>query len=121
LARDREHIEVGNDQFGSPTYARDLANGMAALMEANARGVFHVRNRGTASWYDLAKKACELMEFDTRVVPVDSSQFPRLASRPANSTLSTQKFSQVTGSLMPPWQISLKEYLRFYTQQKRLS
>ncbi|MEA2101036.1 MAG: dTDP-4-dehydrorhamnose reductase [Thermodesulfobacteriota bacterium] len=119
LARDREHIEVVNDQFGSPTYARDLANGIAALMEVNARGVFHVSNRGIASWYDLAKKACELMEFNTRVVPVDSGQFPRPAARPANSTLSTQRFSQATGSLLPPWQISLKAYLRFYIQQKR--
>ena len=61
------------------------------------------------------------MELDTKVVPVATSEFPRPAPRPKNSLLSTKKFTDVTGKLMPVWQISLQHYIKEYLFEHRQS
>jgi len=112
LARERASIDVVNDQFGSPTYARDLAKAIRLLVEGEARGIFHVCNRGKASWFDLAKKTVELAGLATQVNPVTTENFPRPARRPVNSVLSTIKFTDATGKLMPIWPAALQDYLQ---------
>ena len=119
IARNHEKIRVVNDQWGSPTYAKDLARAIMMLVELNARGTYHLCNRGRATWYDLAKKAVEYAELNTEVIPVSSQEFPRPAKRPANSILSTKKFTDITGKLMPLWQISLEKYVQEYLMQSR--
>jgi dTDP-4-dehydrorhamnose reductase len=112
LARERGSIDVVNDQFGSPTYSSDLSKAIRLLIENDARGIFHVCNRGKTSWFEFAKKAVELCLIPASVNPVSTEGFPRPAKRPANSILSTKKFTRLTGRLMPPWQIALQEYLK---------
>ncbi len=112
LAKERGSIDVVNDQFGSPTYSKDLSKAIRLLIENDARGIFHVCNRGKTSWFEFAKKAVELCLIPASINPVTTEKFPRPAKRPANSILSTKKFTEVTGRLMPPWQIALQEYLK---------
>jgi dTDP-4-dehydrorhamnose reductase len=112
LAKERGSIDVVNDQFGSPTYSKDLSKAIRLLIENDSRGIFHVCNRGKASWFDLAKKAIELSLVSATVNPVSTDKFPRPARRPAKSILSTKKFTQTTGKIMPPWQIAIQEYLK---------
>ncbi len=112
LAAVRGSINVVNDQFGSPTYSKDLSKAVRLLIENNARGIFHVCNRGKASWFELAQKAVKLSMVSATVNPVSTDEFPRPARRPAKSILSTKKFTQTTGKIMPPWQIALQEYLK---------
>ena len=112
LAQERGSIDVVNDQFGSPTYSKDLSKAIRILLEHEARGIFHVCNRGNASWFELAQKTIELSLFSAVVNPVTTNNFTRPARRPANSILSTKKFTQTTGKIMPPWQIALQEYLK---------
>ncbi|HQO79662.1 MAG TPA: dTDP-4-dehydrorhamnose reductase [Deltaproteobacteria bacterium] len=119
IAQQQDAISVVNDQWGSPTYARDLARAIRALLECDARGIFHVRNRGKATWFDLAKRAIELVGLSTHVIPVGTKDFPRPARRPANGILSTRRFARETGRLMPAWQISLKSYIKEYLQEQR--
>jgi len=111
-AKKGETLRVVNDQRGSPTYSKDLAKAIRYLIECNAQGIFHVCNRGSATWFDLAKKAVELSGLDTEVIPVGTESFPRPAKRPASSVLSTKRFSELTQRVMPPWQISLKDYIK---------
>ena len=54
LAEQGHDLRVVDDQKGSPTYALDLARGLAALLQNNARGVVHLVNSGEATWWDLA-------------------------------------------------------------------
>lgn len=115
-AQINESLRVVNDQWGSPTFASDLARAMAQLLDADARGVYHVCNRGKATWFDLAKKAIEIVGLGTKVIPVSTDEFPRPAKRPPYSILSTKKFSEKTGKLMPLWQTSLENYIHEYLQ-----
>jgi len=121
IATQRDSINVVNDQWGSPTYSKDLAKALRRLIDCDAMGIYHVCNRGRATWYDLAKKAIELAELGTTVVPVDTSEFPRPAPRPKNSILTTRKFTDTTGKLMPVWQISLQHYIKEYLFEYRQS
>ena len=115
-AQMKELLHVVNDQWGSPTFAPDLAKAVALLMEVDARGIFHVCNRGKATWYDLACKAIEYVGLGTKVEPVDTSAFPRPAQRPLYSILSTRKFTEKTGKVMPLWQTSLETHVRDFLQ-----
>jgi dTDP-4-dehydrorhamnose reductase len=112
LSKEHSSIDVVNDQFGSPTYSKDLSKAIRLLIENDARGIFHVCNRGKTSWFEFAKKAIELSLITATVNPVTTDKFPRPAKRPVNSTLSTKKFTELTGRIMPPWQIALQEYLK---------
>jgi len=115
LARAKETgvLRVVNDQVGSPTYTTDLAAAVRILLEGNHRGVFHVTNRGTCSWYDFAAKIVELAGMTSvKIDPISSGDLDRKARRPAYSVLSTQKFSETTGKTLRFWQVALEDYLK---------
>ncbi|HPC48439.1 MAG TPA: dTDP-4-dehydrorhamnose reductase, partial [Deltaproteobacteria bacterium] len=120
-ARTKDRLEVVNDQRGCPTFAVDLARALCLLVEMDARGVFHVVNRGSATWYDLACRAVDLAGLGTPVFPVASSAFLRRAQRPLYSVLSSSKFTRYAGKVMPPWQTSLGEYVREYMKIRPVS
>jgi len=112
LARERESLEVVNDQVGSPTYAADLAQAILYLVEVDAVGTFHFCNEGTCSWYDFACAIVRQSNLPAAVRPVGSDKFPRPARRPAWSVLDTAKYRQTTGLSIRPWQDALADYLR---------
>jgi len=112
-ARKPSTLEVVEDQVGSPTYTRDLAAAVDLLLQKNARGVFHVTNRGTCSWYQFAVQILKEAGFDNiNVVPIPSDRLQRPAQRPAYSVLSSRKFMNATGKAMQPWQLALQDYLK---------
>jgi dTDP-4-dehydrorhamnose reductase len=105
-------LTVVDDQIGSPTHTKDLAAAVDLLIKQNAKGIFHITNRGSCSWYQFALKILQeagIHEID--VTPIKSDQLQRPARRPAYSVLSMQKFIQTTGKTMQPWQLGLQDYL----------
>lgn len=108
-------IEVVDDQVGSPTYTKDLAAAVDLLIEQRAKGIFHVTNRGNCNWYQFAVRILQEACFDNiQVKPIKTTELQRPAMRPAYSILSNQKFIQVTGKTLQPWQLALQEYLQSY-------
>ena len=116
LAETRDTLGVVNDQFGRPTWTRTLAEFMVYLVDTKqAFGYYHLSNDATedTTWFDFAAEI--LKDTNTKVLPVDSSQFPAKAKRPFNSTMSLDK-AKATGFVIPTWQEALKE---FYKQGKK--
>jgi len=111
LARERESLEVVNDQVGSPTYAADLAQAILHLVEVDAVGIFHFCNEGICSWYDFAGAIVRQSNLPVDVRPVGSDRFPRAARRPAWSVLDTGKYQKATRQTIRPWQEALADYL----------
>lgn len=115
LAKERESLNVVDDQIGSPTNARDLALFILEnLDKINWEGtkVFHFTNEGICSWYDLAKMICSIKELDCKINPIPSTQYPTPAKRPLYSVLSkedTRSYFQVE---VPYWIDTLKYCLR---------
>lgn len=110
LAATRPSISVVNDQRGSPTFTSDLASALVQLCQKNAQGIVHVTSSGACSWYEFAKEIVRMSGLATTVEPVTTAQFPRPASRPANSVLSPASL-HAYGIEMPPWQDALRRYL----------
>jgi dTDP-4-dehydrorhamnose reductase len=111
LARSRPELAVVNDQRGSPTWTRDLAGAIWALMKTDARGIVHAAGRGACSWFEFASEIVKQSGLATRVRPITSSALGRSAKRPANSVLDTTRLKQLTGFEFPRWQDSLAGFL----------
>ncbi|MDD3190179.1 MAG: dTDP-4-dehydrorhamnose reductase [Candidatus Pacebacteria bacterium] len=106
LASEGKDLKVVNDQFGSPTYAKDLACRVRDMIEENREsGVYHVTNSNTCNWYDFALKIFEMTGFNPNVQAVKTEEFAAAAKRPTYSMLINTK--------LPPLR-SYEEALRAY-------
>jgi len=110
LADTRPEIKVVNDQRGSPTYTRDLADAIMKLCHANARGIVHCTNSGDCTWYDFAAEIVRQAGKTTRVRPTSSDEFVRPAERPKFSVLSPVTLNAY-GIVTRAWQETIPEYL----------
>ncbi|PKN06602.1 MAG: hypothetical protein CVU72_03675 [Deltaproteobacteria bacterium HGW-Deltaproteobacteria-7] len=117
-ARTTGKLTVVDDQTGSPTCTRDLAAATELLVDKNARGIFHVTNRGNCTWYDFAKKILKEARLDTvELLPMKTTELKRAAKRPAYSVLSAKKFVTTTGKSMQPWQLAFSDYYKLITSR----
>ncbi len=115
-AREKDVLTVVNDQVGSPTYTLDLSHAIALLIERKARGIFHVANSDSCTWYDYARTILELSGIEgVKVVPISSKELAYPAVRPAYSVLDTEKLKRETGLTLRPWVEALKGYLSSYS------
>jgi len=110
--RDPAALRVVDDQFGSPTYSGDLAPGILGLVEAGARGLYHLANRGVATWWDVARECLDQGGYpDVAIERVRTSEFPRPAPRPAYSALDCTKAERI-GVRLQGWRDAVGAYLR---------
>jgi dTDP-4-dehydrorhamnose reductase len=125
LAREQTKLQVVNDQVGSPTWARALAEITTGVLAqaVTARGVkmdylheksglYHVTAAGTVSWFGFAQailaRAGAIIDGKMPVLePVPTSAYPRPARRPANSRLDNSKFAAAFGLIPPGWDAML--------------
>ena len=112
LGHDRDELKIVNDQWGSPTFAREVVENSWTLIQAGQQGTFHITSEGLTSWYDFARAIFEMEGIDVAVKPVSSELFPTKAPRPRFSKLNTSKLSGISGSRMRPWRDSLSDMLR---------
>lgn len=111
LGAERDTLNVVCDQYGSPTYTKDLARLLCDMALSDKYGTYHATNEGFCSWADFA---CEIMHkagLNARIVPIPSSDYPAKAKRPMNSRLSKQKLIENGFSPLPDWQDALSRYL----------
>ena len=111
LAGERDELTVVDDQVGSPTWTRDLALAIKALIEKGCSGTYHAANSGVISWNGFAKEIFRLAGLDVTVAPMTTAELDRPAPRPLYSTLDCTKLAQDTGFTPQPWQEALKRYL----------
>ncbi len=110
-AREKGEISVVNDQWMSPTWTGDVAKMILALLEKNAPpGIYHAVNSSVATWYDLAKYACEVVGIKTKIIPISSDYYPVVAKRPQYSALDNMKICKLLGKI-PDWQQAVKNYM----------
>ncbi len=106
LGAERDVLEVKDDEFISPTYAADLAEGIVGVIEGGHYGLYHLTNSGSCSWHEFAKEIFELAGVEVEVVPVPGSEYPLPAARPANGVLSTLGSPELRN-----WREALEDYL----------
>ena len=112
LGKERETLNVVCDQFGSPTYTKDLARLICDMIQTDKYGTYHATNEGFCSWADFAFEIMRKAGLSTRVVPISSSEYPAKAKRPMNSRLSKQKLVDNGFTPLPDWQDALERYIK---------
>ncbi|MBU0580797.1 MAG: dTDP-4-dehydrorhamnose reductase [Candidatus Margulisbacteria bacterium] len=112
LAKNQKEIKVVNDQLGSPTYSRHLAEALVKFLDIKEYGVYHLTNQGEVSWYFFARKILELAGTNVKILPCKTEEFPRSAPRPAYSVLNNKHWAKLGQKLLPGWEEGLKAYLR---------
>jgi len=117
LMKERKELNVVNDQVGSPTYAKDIAEAVLLIISKADKtknfqeGIYHFSNEGIISWYDFAAVIKEIKKFDCIVHPIPTSQYPTPAKRPAYSGMSKEKIIETFGIILKDWKQSLEECL----------
>lgn len=109
LLKEKDTLNVVNDQIGSPTYAADLAQAIFAIINhANWQpGVFNYSNDGEISWYEFALAIQEISGLVCKVSGISSSQYPTPAKRPAFSLLNKSKIKTTYSLLISDYKKSL--------------
>ncbi|MBN2887528.1 MAG: dTDP-4-dehydrorhamnose reductase [Chromatiaceae bacterium] len=120
LFREREELRVVDDQIGSPTWSRMLAEVSAQVLYRVLRGeldltrlggLYHLSGGGQVSWYGFACAILEASGEGCDLIPIPSSEYPAPARRPAFSVLDNSRFQQTFGLAMPDWRLSLAHCL----------
>ncbi|MGX5840651.1 dTDP-4-dehydrorhamnose reductase [Mesorhizobium sp. ArgA1] len=115
LAGDRDEIAVVADQWGNPTSALDIADAIlhaAAMLRGDfgGYGIYHLAGTGETNWSGFARHILDTSARHggptARVRDIATSDYPAKARRPANSRLSTARFSAMFGWAVPEWHVS---------------
>lgn len=112
-AREKRVVSIVDDQMGSPTYTVDLANAICTLLQRRTRGIFHVANSDSCTWFVFSQTILKLSGMtEVKVIPISSKELGRPAVRPPYSVLSTRKLKRETNMTLRPWSQALKDYLK---------
>jgi dTDP-4-dehydrorhamnose reductase len=111
LARQGKPIRVVDDQVLTPSYTKDLAQGLKELIQTEAYGVYHITNGGQCSWHEFAAKIFFLLDLSPDFGPTTTKSLGLKARRPAYSVLAGAKLKQLGIEDMPLWEDGLKRYL----------
>lgn len=124
LLREKESINVINDQQGSPTYAADLASVIMKFIDAMTQnvkysGIINYSNEGITTWFDFAMAIKEYINSSCKVLPVSTSQYPTPAKRPLYSVLDTSQIKAELHLDIPFWKDSLHKCLYILSEKNK--
>ena len=119
LAKKNDVLDIISDQFGTPTYAYDLAflilhiiNTDKFLQNNKSSEILHYSNEGKSSWYDFAKEIISISGIDCQLNPIGARDYPLAAKRPKYSILSSKKVSEEYDVSIKHWKEALKICLK---------
>jgi dTDP-4-dehydrorhamnose reductase len=110
LMNTKSSLNVVNDQYGTPTYAADLASAMMQMIDSGKwkSGIYHYTNEGIINWYEFAIAIKENINSNCEVNPIFTAAYPTPAKRPAYSVLDKSKIKEIYNIKIPDWKESLK-------------
>ena len=124
IAREKRELSVVNDQIGSPSWARSLAQATNDLLRdtervRNQSGIYHLSAGGETSRYEFASAIVHLMQDISgeksgwaQISPVLTREYPPLpAQRPLNTVTSKERIKRVFHVEMPHWRVQLQSFL----------
>jgi len=113
LGQEKKDLSIVADQYGSPTYAIDLAHILLTFIASSSTsyGLYHFSNHGATTWYNFAAEIFKLQNQDIRLHKTTSKQFASRAIRPKYSVLETKKVKETLNIDIRNWQSALKEML----------
>ncbi len=139
LAAEREELRVVNDQFGAPTWSREIArattNVLCKLLRPDAggqsfeevSGTYNMTAGGQTNWHEFAVAILDgalrapreswlragngKLLLARRILPIKTQDYPTPARRPAYSVLSNRRLVETFGVQLPEWRTQLDSAL----------
>jgi dTDP-4-dehydrorhamnose reductase len=108
LGVEREAVQVVADQVGSPTWTRDLAPALEAIL-ALPCGIYHTAGGGSVSWAGFAEAIFAEAGIACRVEPITTAQLAQAAPRPPCSVLAV---TRPGAPRLRNWRTALRAYLQ---------
>jgi len=119
--KERDVIKVVDDQWGSPTYAADLAETILKIVKSESRkfGIYHFTNKGVINWYQFAKAIYDKSNKfglingnkNIEVKPIKTEEYLTAAVRPKNSILSKERIIKEFKLKIRNWDEALEDFL----------
>jgi len=115
-----DSVKVVNDQKGSPTFARDLANVIIRIINNDnvPYGTYHCTDLGEITWWEFTNEIKKqgiqtgwITNESCVVNPCTTDEYPTPAKRPAYSVLCKDKIQKALNMNLPEWKESLKFFL----------
>jgi len=116
-AERKKELRIVMDQFGSPTFTKDLSAALEKLISFSLKdkalgGIYHFSNSGSCSWYKYAEEILKIAgRSEAKLLPITSAELDRPATRPLMSVLNIDKYSEFCGERPRDWQSALQDYL----------
>ena len=110
LGAERDVLNVVSDQYGTPTYALDLAKAIVQIipqMNRKNNGVYHFSNMGQCSWAVFADEIMKKSGLGCKINPITTEQYPTAAKRPQYSVLDKSKIQREFSIEIDDWQSAL--------------
>ncbi len=139
LAAEREELRVVSDQFGAPTWSREIARATANILGKSLRpdtgaqpfekvsGTYNMTAAGQTNWHEFAVAILDGVVrapreswlragsgkalFARRIVPIKTQDYPTPARRPAYSVLSNRRLAETFDVQLPEWRTQLGSVL----------
>lgn len=115
LMKEKESINVVNDQYGCPTYAADLALAIMQIINSDKSkenpGIYNYTNAGITTWYEFSVAIKKLTGSNCTINPITTAAYPTAAKRPGYSVLNTTKIKETFAVTIPGWEESLQRCL----------
>jgi dTDP-4-dehydrorhamnose reductase len=106
-------VPVYSAQRACPTYTLDFIEGMIALLDKGAHGIYNLVNGSHCNRLEFVNEIFDIMQYDkSRIVLMSSAPASWIAKRPGTTILSTAKYTKLTGKNIRTWQTALRDYLR---------
>ncbi|MBR4748391.1 MAG: dTDP-4-dehydrorhamnose reductase [Abditibacteriota bacterium] len=119
-AMKQHNIHIAADQIASPTYAKDLAEFIADLPDNYLYGTYHFTNKGSCSWYELAKDILSLAGISgVTVTPVASNEYKSPTRKPRASVLRHYNLEMQNKDNIRHYKDALKEFISEWITAKQ--
>jgi len=111
LAEQKDELSVVADQYGTPTYTKDLVWVIEKLIHTDFYGIYHASNNGICTWYEFAKKIFTLTGKTHNVKPLRTDEYPTKAQRPMYSVMENRMLHLRGFNVMRSWEEALEDYI----------
>ena len=114
LIKNKKEIKVVNDQFGTPTSAKDLATILLKIITSrnfliitNKISIFNLSGNYKISWFKFALEIAKYVKYSKKIQPITTLEYKFKTIRPMNSSLDCSKIKRVFKIRIPNWKNSL--------------
>lgn len=116
LASEKDELTIINDQYGSPTWSRIIAEATSQIIGSNCRfedkkRLYHLSASGVTTWYGFAMAILNKLKIAKKnipvIKPVSTKDFSSKTVRPLFTVLDNTSIKEQLGIKTPSWQQQL--------------